>query len=56
MREIVIVNRQCVRCHHRNTKPYWKRFLCLDCGFTFHENSVDEQDEIIRRLTYGMEA
>lgn len=40
----------CVRCRSVDVIEYgfWRRY-CIGCGFTFHRESVDEQDELRRR-------
>lgn len=48
---IAVVTKRCVRCKSAKTLPYATRFFCLACGFTFHKDSTDENDELIRRLT-----
>lgn len=49
MTKIAVMTKKCVRCKSSKTKPYGARFFCLACGFTFHKDSTDETDEIIRR-------
>lgn len=40
---------RCLRCRSDKTEPYGERVLCTTCGFTFHETSTDEEDELSRR-------
>jgi hypothetical protein len=40
---------RCVRCKSAKVVSYSARNYCLNCGFTFHKDSKDEMDELIRR-------
>lgn len=39
----------CIRCNSGKLEYYAKRFYCLNCGFTFHKDSVDQNEELNRR-------
>jgi hypothetical protein len=48
MSAVLAIVKSCLRCG-QETEPYGNRFLCLQCGFTFHRDSESETDELVRR-------
>ena len=52
MTAILSIGLKCIRCRSRKTKPYGARFYCLNCGFTWHKDSTDEMDELVRRQLF----
>jgi ribosomal protein S27AE len=46
----VPIEKNCIRCGSKEVMAYGgNRFLCQTCGFTFHADSLDEAEELIRR-------
>lgn len=48
-KKIALVLKRCIRCNGATVPYAAARFYCLKCGFTFHKDSTDETDELVRR-------
>lgn len=40
---------KCIRCRSGKTIAYGARWICVMCGFTWHTNSANESEELMRR-------